>query len=189
MEETGRFWWIFLQIFQVIATFATVGTFFVYLRQLWIMQKQLKMQADLAYDTARLAREAAHQNVWQNLFSSFDHINDYIANFLTRENSVPMVPPDEFHSDQRVGTLLFHHLNLVFRFWVNKALMTDLEQEGMKRWVNVVFLRWVRNNGELRQDLKKIIDSKDLYPEDFLEWFTTNTDYQETVKEVPPNKK
>ena len=160
---------------QAFSTLAVMLTLLVYRAMLQSMQQQMFKEAQLAHDAAR-------QNAWQNLFSAFDHINDYIAEYVTSPD-VRMVPPYEFVSDPRIVMLLFHHLNMLFRFWVNKALMTPSEKIGIERWIRVVFLPWVEKNGDLTKDLRRIIiESRDLYPQDFIEWFASQPGVRELLQ-------
>lgn len=156
----------FLQLLQIITNLAIVGTFIVYWRLLSVTVKQVEQHSE---ETHRVSR----QNAWRDLFLAFDHINDYTG----RADDVMIPPYPEFKCDRNTSALLFHHINLIFRFWLNKELMSKDECEGFERWIDKVFFPWIEKKEELAVDLRTIVEFKDLYPASFLDWLTRQGGY------------
>ena len=128
----------------------------------------------------RTVRAVARQNAWNSFFSDFENINNYIVtkNSSYSGQNIINMPYPEMKSEAENVSLLFHHMNLIFRFWINNKLLSKHERVGFERWISMVFFNWVSNNENLSSDLATIIEFKDLYPEPFLDWFETHKDYQ-----------
>jgi len=129
----------------------------------------------------RTARAVARQNVWNSFFSDFENINNYIV----ANNGAPggggniiKMPYPEMKSGAENVSLIFHHMNLIFRFWINIKLLKKHERIGFQRWTKMVFFNWISSNANLSRDLETIVKFKDLYPDPFLDWFSGHEDYQ-----------
>ena len=105
-------------------------------------------------------------SVWTTLFQDFTNINEYIA----KNHAVLSLPYPAPQSGPVNAMLIFHHLNLAYRYWHTRRLLTKEEQEAFERWFEIVFFTWVSNNPALSKDFLAIITFKDIYSESFLKW-------------------
>jgi hypothetical protein len=163
---------VVLETVQVLANVAIVGTFFIY----WLLWRAaLRQLAHMSHQ----ARANSREHAWRGLFEHFATINNYIN---TQQDAV--APPyPQLTSGQANGVLLFHHLNLIFRFHVSKELLTQEECDGFNRWIEVVFFKWVEQNRSLGSDLQAILDFGDLYPKSFLTWLREHPSYVRVARD------
>jgi hypothetical protein len=112
------------------------------------------------------ARNLAREHAWREFLRHFAQINNFIG---TNHESVKP-PQPTLKSDQTTAMLLYHHLNLIFRYYLNRRLMSSEERRGFERWMERVFYQWIRENPGLKEDLQTIVKGGDLYPEGFLLW-------------------
>ena len=153
-------------IFLMVSSVGILATVIVNCFMIRISVKDLKQRGE---EYIKMAK----QNAWENLFSAFDHINNYISTKGIRD---PIYPKAKSDNDNFI--LVFYHMNLILRYWLNKELLTDGEREGFERWINNSFLKWAEKKRNIGEDLKKIIDSKDLYPDEFLDWLKDQNGYK-----------
>lgn len=119
----------------------------------------------------RQIKESGRQNAWHELFATFDTINEFSAKYDTqlKEAQIPQPYPEPKSGEQALD-LLFHHLNLIYRYWIYKESLTPDEREGFERWMNEMFFCWLANNKNLSEDYQTVRERKDLYSEKFLKW-------------------
>ena len=160
-----------IYVLQVLANLAIVGTFFIY----WFLWKAAIAQLQQMTDQSKAS---SRQQAWHDFFADFAVIN----NFISRENEAIAPPYPKLKSGQTNGVLLFHHLNLIFRFHVNKLLLTEEERQGFQHWIEVVFFQWIEKNPSLGEDLKTILDFGDLYPKSFLSWMREHPSYARVLR-------
>jgi len=127
----------------------------------------------------KTAKLVARQKLWDSFFNNFNQINDYIAKYKNKLKTIPY--PNLTSSPQDVG-LIFHHLNMTLRYWINRDLLNECEKNGFKRWIEKVFLEHIKRDEQLSLALEEIINCKDLYPESFLDWFKENDEYKKIIK-------
>ena len=156
---------------------AIVATLAVYIylgisarRQIAAMSKQIEA-------TTNQTRTNARQQAWHDLFEQFDHINDY-----ARTHNVEILNPYPALQSGASAPLLMHHLNLMFRFHVNRELFLDDERQGFDRWLKNVFFAWIAENPPLKNDFGQILNLGDLYPESFLRWLREHPAYAGAVR-------
>lgn len=136
------------------------------------------------------ARAVARQTAWNSFFDDFENINNYITtnnNSTSGETDLITMPYPKLRSGTENVSLIFHHINLIFRFWINIKLLNKGEVEGFERWTKVVFFNWILSNKNLSYDLVIILDFKDAYPDKFIKWITNLTDYQVVKRKVAEN--
>lgn len=146
---------------QLIANIAIASTFVVYCLLLRTTIRQLKQNTEATHERSR-------QQLWSDLLTDFRFINDFIAN----HSDIPKQPYPTHASNEATFTLLFHHLDLILRYWISKdsKLFEENEKEGFTRWIDETFFRWIASDEKLKKDFESIIKGKDLYPNSFVVW-------------------
>src|SRR5262249_41826461 len=94
-------------------------------------------------------------------------INDYI---VIHKETIVMPPYPEIVSGQDTLILLFHHMNLIHMYYINKDFFSSKEWEGIERWIDKVFFRWIGCNNEIFSDFRNILELGDYYQSDFINW-------------------
>lgn len=156
---------------------AVVLTLFVYIYLGFAAKKQIDALNDQRIALAEQSRSAMHQQAWNDLFAKFDRINDY-----ARDHNVQILNPYPRLRSGESAPLLFHHLNLIFRFHVYKAVLSREESEGFARWLEIVFFPWIEAHESLKDDLRTILTAGDLYPEGFLRWMREHPTYAKVMR-------
>ena len=152
---------------QVVASVALLVTLALYWR-LW-KTAEAQLQA-----FAKQTRLSARAQAWHDFFVDFDKINS----LPTVQNPYPNLKSGVD------ATGLLHHLNLIFRFHVNRAILEPEECEGFERWLDRVFFKWVAGSPTLCSDLQRFVLGGDLYPESFLVWLKGQAGYQRVLNAI-----
>jgi hypothetical protein len=144
---------------QLFANYAIVLTFLVYCLLLVVAIYQIRQNT-------KATRDSSRQRLWSELLTDFRCINDFGA----AHPEIPTQPYPAHSSKEATFTLLFHHLNLILRYWLNRTFLEADERVGFERWIDTIFFRWIASDPNLKTDFEGVLKERDLFPGPFLQW-------------------
>ena len=131
------------------------------------------------FQSRKIAYLARRTALWDSLFCDFQGINNYIAE---KKIHIKTKPYTSFFSGPECGMLIFHHLNLLYKIYLNRSLLSSDEKIGFERWKKDVFYEWILSDQELSKDFVSIISRKDLLPDNFLSEIHSDDSYSRILK-------